>query len=1153
MKLKSTFFTYCSLFTLIPLLLLTGCDNDVIATMEKVQVAVVVVDLDNIVGEGATITLTVETPDRRSKAVEKPVALDSEPATIYLDPGTWSFSVEAKSGDRVQATVSEVITLRRGEKTTVRLGLRSIYNILFDYNGGADPSVLGKRVVPGDAYGELPTPTRDGHTFTGWFTDPTVGDAVTAEDLLTIATLHTLYAHWSVNQYTITFDSDGGSPVAALTQDWGTSIYPPAEPTKGGYTFSAWSPVLPPSMPAENHTHTAIWRANTDTGYTVEHYLQDVSGSGYTLQDTENLTGETGETVSAADKNYTGFAENLTHPNSHITAPIAADGSLILCRYYDRNLFTVSFNANGGAAISDITDVRWEAAIDKPADPTRTGYSFLGWYQDASLTNPWDFASDTVTEATTLYATWSVNEYTITFDSNGGSPVAAITQDYGTAVTTPANPTRTGYTFSKWDPALPSTMPAENRTHTAIWNANINTAYTVEHYLQDVSGSGYALQETESLTGTTGSTANATVKSYTGFVENTGHDSRIASGQIAGDGSLLLRRYYDRILFTVSFNANGGTAVSPITDVRYEATTGAPAAPTKTGYSFGGWYKEDTKINAWDFTSDIVTAATTLYAKWNPNTNTPYTVEHYQQNVSGSGYTWKEKDTLTGTTGATVTAEPKSYPGFTVNGIASGEIDRNGRLLLQLFYDRDLFTVSFNSQGGSEVSGITDVRFGAPISAPAAPTKTGYSFGGWYKDEALSDAWNFTSDKVFAETTLHAKWDSITYTVTFDGNEGTATPSSKTVILNETYGTLATAIRAGYALEGWYTAKTGGTKIESTTTVTLTADQTLYARWTPVVYDITYHLDGGINNVDNPATYTIESAAITLQDPTKTGYVFAGWYDALSGGNQVTGIAAGSLGTKTLHARWKATYAVTYDGNGATGGTPPAAQTKTEGIALTLQSNGGSLAKTGYVFDGWNTAANGSGTSYAAGSEYTGNAAIKLYAQWAYAIGNTGPAGGWIIYDKGNSSDGWRYLEAAPSDAIKTSPAQSEYLWKQDGRVNKDNTGTEIGDGYTNNGILVGLTMSGNGPNYPAAEAARQYSHNGFTDWYLPSLGELGLMYTVLMKNKKGAFTDDFYWSSSNGSASSEAYAASFLDYGDFYPASSDKGSPSRVRPVRRF
>lgn len=128
--------------------------------------------------------------------------------------------------------------------------------------------------------------------------------------------------------------------------------------------------------------------------------------------------------------------------------------------------YTLTFQSEGGSEVA--SQIRANTPAARPADPTKEGYTFIGWYKGEEK---WNFA-DAVTEAMTLTAKWQLNQYTITFDTAGGSEVPSITQDYGTAITAPANPTKTGYTFAGWDKTIPSTMPAGDMTITAQWTEN---------------------------------------------------------------------------------------------------------------------------------------------------------------------------------------------------------------------------------------------------------------------------------------------------------------------------------------------------------------------------------------------------------------------------------------------------------------------------------------------------------------------------------------------------------------------------------------------------------------------------------------------------------------------------------------------------------
>ena len=239
-------------------------------------------------------------------------------------------------------------------------------------NGKADIIITQDYGTPITA----PTLTREGYTFKGW--DKEIPETMPAENI-------TVKAQWEINQYTITFDTNGGSEIAPITQDYGTEITAPDNPTRKGYTFIGWDKEIPETMPAENMTVKAQWKINQ---------------------------------------------------------------------------YTITFDTNGGSEIAPITQ-DYGTEITAPDNPTRKGYTFKDWDKEIPETMP--------AENMTVKAQWKINQYTITFDTNGGSEIAPITQDYGTEITAPDNPTRKGYTFKGWDREIPETMPAENITITARW------------------------------------------------------------------------------------------------------------------------------------------------------------------------------------------------------------------------------------------------------------------------------------------------------------------------------------------------------------------------------------------------------------------------------------------------------------------------------------------------------------------------------------------------------------------------------------------------------------------------------------------------------------------------------------------------------------
>ena len=230
--------------------------------------------------------------------------------------------------------------------------------------------------------------TKNGYTFNGWkYNDVVATENTKYSDLAgdNVPTSITLKADWNVNQYTISFDTDGGSAVSSITQDYGSTIVKPLDPTKIGYTFAGWDKTIPATMPAENITIKAKWNINQ---------------------------------------------------------------------------YTITFDTDGGSIVSPITQ-DYGTTINKPSDPTKEGHTFMVWNNAIPNTMP--------DHDMLIKALWKINKYTITFDTNDGSNVDSITQDYGSAITKPSNPTRSGYSFIGWDISIPSTMPANNMTIKAKW------------------------------------------------------------------------------------------------------------------------------------------------------------------------------------------------------------------------------------------------------------------------------------------------------------------------------------------------------------------------------------------------------------------------------------------------------------------------------------------------------------------------------------------------------------------------------------------------------------------------------------------------------------------------------------------------------------
>lgn len=441
-------------------------------------------------------------------------------------------------------------------------------------------------------------------TYTGFTAQPVKQQTIVSDG----STRVTVY--YDRNLYDLKFVYGNGSNDISLKVAYGSDIVKPSNPLKAGYSFDGWDADIPSTMPANNLTFTAWWTERTDTPYKVKHYKQNLDES-YKLEQTDEKTGTTGQLTDAVTKTYTGFTAKTFAQKT-----ILPDGSTVVEIYYDRDSFALSWNVNGGKPLTGsytYGSVKYGTPIKKPDMPTKTGHTFAGWYMDEELTAALEDNATMPAKDITMYASWEVEQYTISFDSNGGSPVPPITQEYGTAVSEPAAPVRAGYNFTGWklngENYTFTTMPGENITLIAQWTAHTNIPYTVEHYFEKVDGSYPSIpDETENLTGTTDSTVTANAKDYTGFTFDSGVSGTVTSGTISADGSLVLKMYYTRNSYTVTWDGNGGnvdTNGATTGSVKYGADITSPANdPVRTGYTFNQWsgYTENMTMPAENIT-----------------------------------------------------------------------------------------------------------------------------------------------------------------------------------------------------------------------------------------------------------------------------------------------------------------------------------------------------------------------------------------------------------------------------------------------------------------------------------------------------------------------------------------------------------------------
>ena len=421
------------------------------------------------------------------------------------------------------------------------------YTITFDTNGGSE-------IVPiTQDYGTEITapdnPTRKGYTFKGW--DKEIPETMPAENI-------TVKAQWEINQYTITFDTNGGSEIVPITQDYGTEITAPDNPTRKGYTFKGWDKEIPETMPAENITVKAQWEINQ---YTITF---DTNGGSEIVPITQDYGTEITAPDNPTRKGYTfkGWDKEIpeTMPAENITVKAQ----------WEINQYTITFDTNGGSEIVPITQ-DYGTEITAPDNPTRKGYTFKGWDKEIPETMP--------AENITVKAQWEINQYTITFDTNGGSEIVPITQDYGTEITAPDNPTRKGYTFKGWDKEIPETMPAENITVKAQWEIN---QYTITF---DTNGGSEIVPITQDYGTEITAPDNPTRKGYT----FKGWDKEIPETMPAEN--ITVKAQWEINQYTITFDTNGGSEIVPITQ-DYGTEITVPDNPTRKGYTFKGWDRE---------------------------------------------------------------------------------------------------------------------------------------------------------------------------------------------------------------------------------------------------------------------------------------------------------------------------------------------------------------------------------------------------------------------------------------------------------------------------------------------------------------------------------------------------------------------------------
>lgn len=588
---------------------------------------------------------------------------------------------------------------------------------------------------------------------------------------------------------------------------------------------------------------------------------------------------------------------------------------------------------------------------------------------------PLAFSTETLSRTITLKWSDYANGKTIVFDSKGGSAVDMICKLAGADISAlrPANPTKAGYTFAGWYTneaytgtayTIPDTMPGGNVTLYAKWTPNM-ASYTVEHYQEGLDGM-YVLEERQTLNGVTNQATDAQAKSYAGFTPKA-----IQQKTILADGNTVVQVYYERNRYSVTFNYGaeaGNRSVAVQYPVGAKIQWSSPAAP---GYSFLHW---NSAIPAVMPANDL-----TFTAVWETRQDTKYTVEHYQEGLTGGAYILAETEVKTGSSNANVSPETKSYTGFTAPSAQPVTIKGDGSTVVKYYYTRNMYTLTY-ALGNGEEDAVFTIKFGDSIVQQRDPARAGYTFAGWTlngnaytfstmpaENIILTAAW--TADSSIAYTVEHFKEE-------LDGSYPAA--PGETENLNGTMG--ATVYAAAKSYTGFtYEPNVGGTV--SSGTVTADGSLVLKVYYTRNSYNVTWDGNGG--TVDNTgATYgsVKYGAPITKPShiPTKAGYTFHQW-------SSYTANMTMPAENITLVAVWSAipTYTVSFEANGGT--------IDTASKSVIVNGTYGDLPAptyAGHHFLGWFTATSG-GTKVTSTTHVELSADHTLYARWA-TIGYTG-------------------------------------------------------------------------------------------------------------------------------------------------------------------
>ena len=740
------------------------------------------------------------------------------------------------------------------------------YKISFDSQGG---NTLGAKEVTYDqTYGDLPTPTRQGYTFTGWYLNNT---HITSQSKVQIMQDTTLKASWKADEHTVyqvnhyqeNIDNDGYTLVDNQQLNGTTnSQVTPNTHLYDGFKSPSKKEVI---IKGDGTTVVNYYYQRNLYALTIDGDSGIVSSNGqgnyrYGQNASFNVEVKEGYTFDHFEINNEPITNNLT-----ITKDTKVKAITKI------NTYTISYELNGGTAnhLKDTYTVQDEYQLPIPK---KKGYTFIGW-NDGTQTNPLKDMklSKGTTGNKTYTAYYKASTYQISFNTDGGNEIKDKTVTYESTYGKLETPTKQGYTFVGWylkdTPITEETQVdiTSDTTLKAKWQANTDTSYKVKYLIESLDDSQkYEEYKTVDATGTTDQKAQPKAIEIEGFTPD-----QFNEVTIKGDGTTVCEYKYTRNTYTVSLQTDAGVK-TPYNAGSYkygkEVTV---SVDLKTGYQIQSWsYPENSTSKDTSLKFNVPAQNINIVVKTEVIT---YSVDYDQKDgVVDSPlityYTVNDKFTL-----PSLTKNGYTFTGWTLEG-SSAEPNTNytvtkgttGNLKFIAHFEAINYSITYNNAEMEKDSVESYTIETNDFTLPQPKARTGYTFEGWKENDSDAPNKNLiikkdsTGDKTFT-----ASWKANTYKITFETADcgGYLDPSGQSLTMEVTYDQpysnyqLVTMARPGYTFDGWYTSKTGGSKIGEGQ-VKITQDISVYPHWTArndTEYVVQYwieNLDGGWDLID---------------------------------------------------------------------------------------------------------------------------------------------------------------------------------------------------------------------------------------------------------------------------------------------------------------